>query len=569
MSTTTWLALPRVSDRRMTMAWLAPLCLFTASALLYSINLGRLPHPDELHHMIAAHGLLTSGEPRIAEGFYTRVLLHTWLVAKSYQLFGESTAAARVPSVVAMAACVALVFVWVRREAGGPAAWWSAVLLGTSPFAVGVAQFVRFYALQALVFTALAMLVYYALTGSRRLLHRLAIGLLALPLLALGVYLQPTTLLGCVGLALWAVPAAVLPWLRSPAVPPRHKLGLLVAAIAAGLIVIGGLAASGLLGELWQRYHAAPLFIDDRAEKFWYYHGWLSLLYPTLWPMMGILALVAVCVHPAFGSFALVTFSMSFLLNSFAAAKGLRYMVYAQPQLFILCGLAIAALWPALTRFIRELKDGLREQLAVLGRWAGPAAGALVLGALTFLLLANPMWLRSVTTIADIAVPPEQPRADWPKARASLMPWIESAEVVVSTEELGTLYFLGRFDLRFSPSKLEELAPSERREFGIDHRTGRPVISLRTTLQQVIECYRTGIVLGPATHWGAPHLIDSKTLAVIENGTKPLQLPPRTQIRAQVWDHGSAWARPAACIAMPDFPKTLQQFGQVRDDESR
>ena len=459
MSTTMWLAPPRVSDRRMTTAWVAPLVLFIACALLYSINLGHLPHPDELHHIIAAHGMLTSGEPRIAEGFYTRVLLHTWLVAKSYQFFGESIAVARLPSVVAMAACVVLLFVWVRREVGASAAWWSAVLFATSPFAVGVAQFVRFYALQAVTFTALSMVVYYALTGSRSLYFRLALGLLGVTLLALGVYLQPTTLLGTVGLALWAVPAALMPWLLNPEVPLRHKRILLVGTLVGGLVVVAGLAASGLLGELWSRYRAAPLFIDDRVEKFWYYHAWLSLLYPTLWPLVGVLALVAVCVHPALGSFALATFAVSFVLNSFAAAKGLRYMVYAQPQLFILYGLAIAALWPTLTRFVCQLKDGLCERMADLGRWAGPASSALVFGALAFLFLANPMWLRSVTMIAEIAVPPEQPRADWPKARPSLMPWIESADVVVSSEELGTLYFLGRFDIRFSPSKWQELRP--------------------------------------------------------------------------------------------------------------
>ena len=29
--------------------------------------------------------------------------------------------------------------------------------------------------------------------------------------------------------------------------------------------------------------------------------------------------------------------------------------------------------------------------------------------------------------------------------------------MVVTTEELGALYFLGRYDIRFSPSKLEEI----------------------------------------------------------------------------------------------------------------
>jgi hypothetical protein len=463
-----------------------------------------------------------------------------------------------------MAACAALLFAWVRREAGASAAWWSAVLFATSPFAVGVAQFVRFYALQALVFTALSMVVYYALISSRSLAWRAALGLLGIPLLAFGIYLQPTTLLGTVGLALWAVPAALMPWLLAPEVPRRHKLVLVVGTLVASIVMIAALWSSGLLGELWERYREAPLFIDDRVEKFWYYHEWLNLLYPTLWPAVGILSLVAVCMRPALGSFALVTFAASFLLNSFAAAKGLRYMVYAQPALFILWGLAIATLWPVLVRFIRDLWFSLSEQLA-LGAYSGRVAGVLVAGALAFLLLANPAWLRSATMIADIAVPPEQPRADWPRARAAVEPWIDSADIVVSSEELGTLYFLGRFDVRFSPSKLAELEPDQRHEFGIDYRTGRPVIGERATLQRVFDCYRTGIILGPSTHWGAAHLIDTNTLALIENATKPLQLPPRTQLRAQVWDHGAAWTRPTECAGLPEFAKTKILFGAKTD----
>jgi Dolichyl-phosphate-mannose-protein mannosyltransferase len=126
---------------------LTPLVLFAAAALLYAVNLDRLPHPDEYYHILAARGLVETGEPRIAEGLYNRVFLHTWLVSKSFALFGESFAAARLPSVLAMAGLVALLFAWLRREAGSPAAWIGAGLFAVSPFAVDIAQFCRFYAL--------------------------------------------------------------------------------------------------------------------------------------------------------------------------------------------------------------------------------------------------------------------------------------------------------------------------------------------------------------------------------------------------------------------------------------
>ena len=61
------------------------LCFFGA-CLLYTINIDRFPHPDELYHILAARGLLESGEPRIAEGVYERVFAHTWLIARLLKL---------------------------------------------------------------------------------------------------------------------------------------------------------------------------------------------------------------------------------------------------------------------------------------------------------------------------------------------------------------------------------------------------------------------------------------------------------------------------------------------------
>ena len=64
---------------------------------------------------------------------------------------------------------------------------------------------------------------------------------------------------------------------------------------------------------------------------------------------------------------------------------------------------------------------------------------------------------RTSTILADVNIPPELPRTNWPAAKAALEPLLAEAGVVVTTEELGALYFLGRYDVRYSPSKLEEL----------------------------------------------------------------------------------------------------------------
>ena len=62
-------------------SWAAPLLVFVAAALVYTIHLDRPPHPDELYQIIPAEGLLATGKPSIAEGLYTRALAQTWIIA--------------------------------------------------------------------------------------------------------------------------------------------------------------------------------------------------------------------------------------------------------------------------------------------------------------------------------------------------------------------------------------------------------------------------------------------------------------------------------------------------------
>jgi hypothetical protein len=545
-----------------TAAWAAPVALFAAACLLYSINLNRMAHPDEFYHVLAARGLLATGEPRIAEGLYTRVFLQTWLVAKSFSLFGDSLAAARVPSLLATALLVALLFAWLRREAGSPAAWVGAGLFAVSPFAVDIAQFCRFYALQSLVFFGSAVLVHAAVAGSAQALpRRLLLLLLAGAPMALAVYLQPTTLLGCVGLGLWAAAGIGLPWLGDRAVPRRRKLLAVAALGVLAVAVVAALAATGTLGDLWRQYRSTPLFSQDSSDEFWYYHAWYSLLYPSLWPATGVLALVAVAARPLPGSMALSVFAVGFLLNSFAAGKSLRYIAYAQPFLFILWGIGLAALWSQLVQFAGRLRAALGDHLTGFdaGRWL---AGLLVGAGVVFLVAANPAWVRTAMLLADVTVPPEQPRANWPLARESLAPWLERADIVVTTEELGHLYFLGRYDVRFSPSKLGELHKSEQREFGIDFRTGRPVIGSRETLERILACYPVGIIVGPAAHWGRPELINGELAALITARARPLPLPPASHLRAYAWERAAgATGQAASCAGLPSFPKSADRAG--------
>ncbi len=535
-------------DRHSFTNWPIALLVVLATAALYSINLDRLPHPDELHHILAARGLLESGEPRIAEGLYTRAILYTWLVAWSYELFGVSLAAARVPSLVAIALLNGVFFLWLAREAGRPAAYVATALWALSPFAIATAQFSRFYALQGLVFFVGAWFVYAAVLSHASLRRRVLLGLAALPFLALAAELQPTTALGLLGLAAWAAAVLFLPWLADRDVPARRRLSLGLAAVLAAAILLAVALATGLLGKFWTIYRSTPIFNEGNADDFWYYHARYSLLYPSLWPLVGVLGLAAAARFPRPTGFALTVFAVGFLLNSFAASKSLRYLFYAQIYLFVPFGLGLVALYPALWNFTRDLAvkldDLFKPSVRALGAF-------LIAGAVAFVLLANPAWLRSTLLLADVTIPPEEPKANWPAAYTALLPYLKTADVVVTTEELGALYFLGRFDVRFSRSKLPELMPNERHEFGRDFRTGRPVIADNASVRRLVACYRSGLVVGPRRHLGMEILINRELEAYLRSMMQIVELPKNSRIYAFTWDHGAGHVPDKTCGDLP------------------
>jgi hypothetical protein len=449
-----------------------------------------------------------------------------------------------------MAVLAGLVFAWLRREAGTVAAWTGTILFASSPMAVDLAQFARFYAPQCLAFVTAALLIYQALLVSRSLRQQIVLVALALPCLALAVYFQPTSLIGIMGLGLWSAGVLGLPWLASSGVPRRRKLAVAAAIMATAVIVLAGLAASGLLADLWHRYRWTPIFDRATANEFWFYHARYNLLYPSLWPLTGVLGLVAVATAPGPAIFALVIFGVGFLLNSFGGPKSLHYIAYAQPFLFMVWAIGLAALWPWARNHTIALAEWLEAMLQPLGR---RTARILIAGAVMFLVLANPAWIGSFAMLADVTVPPQRPKPDWLAARSALQPWIERADVVVTTEELGALYYLGRYDIRFSPSKLEELRDEEQRDFGRDHRTGRPVIGSADALARVLACYRTGVILGPSESWNKPHVIGPDIARLITERAQPLTLPPRSRVYAYVWEHASSPRTDANCAGLPTF----------------
>ncbi len=545
--------------KNLAQGWLATLVIGAAAFLLYSINLERLADADELYHILAAQGLLETGEPSIGEdGRYWRGYPLTWLVAQSFAFLGPSLTAARLPAVVFMTALIVALFVFLRREANPLAAWLGAGLFAVSPFAISMAQFTRFYSLQGLVFFVAAWFVYLQISRPWSFWRLGGTAVAVVPLLIFAIYLQPTTLLGIAGLGLWVVAAVLLPWLFDPAVPSRFKRWAIAGLLLAALAAVGMAWAFGILDSLLSRYRTTMVFNELQGDNFLFYHIWYMLYYPTLWTLTGVITVAALIDRPRLTGFALTIFLTGFFLNSFAGAKSLRYIFYAQPFLFILWGLGLAAILRASGGLFHRLRDQLEPIFAqLLRRPARGLAGAFLALAILSVLLVNPAWLRSVTMLADVAVPPQPMREDWLAAEPTLRPWLDRAEVVVTTEELGALYYLGRADILLSASKFVEIPAEDRRPFAPDPRSDVPVIADVQSLARAIDCHASGIFITKAKWWGDTTFGPEATMRdvaveeLIEARAEPLDLPPESRFLAFTWDHGESFDRPPACRDLP------------------
>ncbi|MEO1144082.1 MAG: glycosyltransferase family 39 protein [Cyanobacteria bacterium J06638_22] len=522
--------------RKLISAWGSPCLVFVALALIYGVGASRPATFDELYHVLAAQGWLEHGEPVIADGTYERARWFTWIVSQSFRLFGESLTVARIPTILPMALLGALLFVWMRSIVGLSSAWITTVLYSLSPFAVEIAVFIRFYGLQCLAFFIAATLLYRVIHGSDRWGWIGVQLLLAVAALGVASYFQITTLIGILGLGFWFGAYIVIRWLNLGTIPHSWKISSIIFLFFSILTVLIFAFISGLVSDFVTQYRITPYFNQERANEFWFYHYWIGLYYPSLWPLFPVLTLVAFAKHPKTVLFAAAVFGTALTIHSFAASKSLRYMAYAMPFLFIIMGTGLAEIWLRLVMGLRSLDDGLRAQIP----WAVGTSGkflsrGLIALTLLFLCLANTGSVRSALFIAGITLPPEKPNEQWEQAADILVPELQAVDLIITANETETLYYLGDFDLIWGASRLSELHGAQ--EFSFDPRTGRRIISTAESLEELQACYPNGIFITSTRRWDDVHFAETEIpfREALLATSEPIDLPPDSRIMAYSW----------------------------------
>jgi hypothetical protein len=528
--------------------WLAPALL---GCLALAVRLPHFDHGagfDELYYVLAAQSWLAEGQLRVADGVYTRTPLYTMFLAQWLRLFGElgeALVVARLPSLIAGTTLVVLVFLWARAVAGSLAATVAALLLALDPENLQISQWGRFYALHVLLFWLGATGTYRLVTSPPAPARAALLAAGVLVCFGAALYLQLTTLIGLLGVAVWSALALGLPWLARCS--PRARW-----AIPAGVVLLGGAAIwlfveTGLVAQLLARYRAAPLYQAEYRDAFWYYHSFLTIYYPTLWPLVALAVVIGLAYRPRPAAFCACVVAIAFVAHSIAAAKSMRYLTYVAPFLFVLWGIALAEIWPRLRRFLEEVGTRALAWLG-LGRLGRPGVYAALAAVLVFTVMANGAFVRSAATMFGFVIPPMQRPADWAAAREPLAPWLAEADIVLTTNELSALYYLGRYDALISKSRMSELRDGG--EFSLDPRTGRPVLTTPESLALIMDCYPDGLIVADAARWRNRAQIDDAVIHLIQARAEEVNLAAAA-MHAYFWRQPDDARRNEACARLP------------------
>jgi 4-amino-4-deoxy-L-arabinose transferase-like glycosyltransferase len=527
---------------------LACLLLFAGALLIRWIGLYEAPIFDEMYTVLAAKGWLLAGEPRIGEGIYDRAELYTIIVAWFFDAFGDGVVAARVPSLIAGSLLVVAVFLWTRSVAGSLAAWIAALFVALSPINIQVSQFARFYALQGLLFWLASVGVYMLCSRPFDYRGSIPIGVACAIAFLFAYHLQLLTLVGAVGVALWVGCALFIPWLWSLRARPQLFWGII------GLLAVFALAAltaatlSGVVEAIIERYRWAPLHNAASRNEIWYYHLHFIERYPSLWPLFPLAALLAIAARPRPAWFCLSVFIPGFILISFAGMKHFKYLTFITPFLFVIWAIALAEAFSYLrAAFVTITDRALERSLPNLPR--RPARWALIAICLLFLAVANGAPARTLLLPFGIQLTPEGAPVDWAAARETLQSRVDDASIVLTNEEMAIYYFYGRHDFTLSASRRSEL--DDPVEFGLDTRTGRPVISTVESVERIMNCFPDGLLLTNTKKWRDPSQIGNQVADLIEERGEWIEVPKGSRIVAIRWERPESVAPGADCTSLP------------------
>lgn len=520
------MAVRSAAARGWAMALAEPALVFLAALLVRLAGVAtQPPHADDFYHFYAARSYLADGTFSIFSGTYLRAGDFTWLVAMSMRLFGETIAAARLPSLVSGALLAAAVYAWMRREAGrGPAVLAAALVVLLRPL-IDLSGLVRFYAPQALLVWLGCALLYRAVVAGPP--SRRTAGALVLAALALGEATR-LQIVSVIGVAAWA--ALFLTWQARRRVPARLLALGWAAALAGGCLVLLALWQAGLLARPVALYRFSTIWaMPNRDNHLYYYHN-MAANFGLLVDLLPLATVAAAVFFPRPALFCGVVLFCGLVLHSLGGMKDERYVIYLLPYLACLWGMAA---WPLAAGLGRRAASLAAEQLGSRRPWPAlpKVAGVLMAAfALVLAIKAVPVLEQTGRVLLRAGYhPPNFPHErSWQANAEAIRTLVRGVEVFVVDDDLQADFCVGRPDVVLNRSRFLEISPPE--DFARDHRTGTRTIAREQAIRRLLACFDSGLVV--SSDWYLTWLEPGAQALVL--GLEPRPIGP-TPLIARAW----------------------------------
>ena len=459
--------------------WLAVCVSLIALMLLPVLTYSTLDHPpeyDELLHVIAARSINTTDSPSIADGLYTRALLYTRLIAIVTSEVSNELFVARLPAVFFGALLASLLGFWVTRRVGWLAGIASVFVLVVAPMTLNASILVRFYTAHTLVMMLMLILWFELVTKSQTLVVKSMMLAASVALLYLGMQLHELTQISLVA-GLGAVVVLLVFDQRTRLIrwgKTRKLLSVvyILVALCVSLLIAQQLDVVGRLRG------AVPLWSAGKANDITYYISALSVHLPFVWPLFPLMAVFSLFGNIRLALYCLVAMCIALLINSLAAQKATRYFFHAFPLICMVWGIG-------LQKLVLTSSALLRQQFGWRREWC-------VLSVLTLICLCllnthevkRGLKLAMGLYIEDQSLAPLR-EPDWLLAKTDIERLLPTTDTLIATSAVKSLFAFGRYDYELSATVVQETKTGK--EFGVDPRTGRQVISTPESISRVIE----------------------------------------------------------------------------------
>ena len=122
----------------------------------------------------------------------------------------------------------------------------------------------------------------------------------------------------------------------------------------------------------------------------------------------------------------------------------------------------------------------------------------------------------------------------WESSSARIAELAEDADIFLTSQGHHAIYYVGDFDVEISATGLSDFYSGDG-DSDIDPRTGRPVIADVASLQEIVTCNASGLVVVDNRSWRNFTGVNDYVADFIEEEMKPVETPEHWGMHIYRW----------------------------------